>query len=169
MGMQPAGTGFKHPTLCDPTVNQTSGYIKASSQSDYFFWLFESQGEPSTDPLIMWLSGGPGCSSQLALFAENGPCTVNENGTDTITNPYSWHKKANVMWVDQPAGSGFSTGAGSVRDEAGVAENMQTFLQGFFTQFPKYQKHDFFIFGESYAGHYIPAISHNIWQNNKNG
>jgi len=167
--MRPTGTEFKHPTLCDPTVNQTSGYIKASSKSDYFFWLFESQSEPSTDPLIMWLSGGPGCSSMLALFAENGPCTMNKDGTDTITNPHSWHKKANVMWVDQPAGSGFSTGAGSVRNEEGVAENMHTFLQGFFTQFPKYQKHDFFIFGESYAGHYVPVISHNIWTSNKGG
>jgi hypothetical protein len=92
VSMQPTGTGFKHPTLCDPTVNQTSGYIKASEKSDYFFWLFESQSDPSTDPLIMWLSGGPGCSSQLALFAENGPCTVNKDGTDTVTNPYSWHK-----------------------------------------------------------------------------
>jgi cathepsin A (carboxypeptidase C) len=167
--MQPIGNGFSHPTLCDPTVNQTSGYIAASKDSDYFFWLFESKNEPSTDPLIMWLSGGPGCSSQLALFAENGPCQVNSDGTDTITNPYSWHQKANVMWVDQPAGSGFSTGAGSVRNEKGVAANMQTFLQGFFTQFPEYQKHDFYIFGESYAGHYIPVIGNNIWQSNKDG
>jgi len=167
VSMQPTGEGFQHPTLCDPSVNQTSGYIKASKHSDYFFWLFESQSDPTTDPLIMWLSGGPGCSSQLALFAENGPCKVNKDGTDTVPNPYSWHKKANVMWVDQPAGSGFSTGAGSVRNEKGVADNMQTFLQGFFTEFPRFQKLDFYIFGESYAGHYIPAISHNIWQNNQ--
>jgi cathepsin A (carboxypeptidase C) len=169
VSMQPIGNGYQHPTLCDPSVNQTSGYIKASKKSDYFFWLFESQNSPSTDPLIMWLSGGPGCSSQLALFAENGPCKVNEDGTDTVVNPYSWHKNANVMWVDQPAGSGFSTGAGSVRNEKGVAENMNTFLQTFFTDFPQYQQHDFYIFGESYAGHYVPAISHNIWQNNKDG
>jgi cathepsin A (carboxypeptidase C) len=168
VSMQPTSTDFQHPTLCDPSVNQTSGYIKASFLSDYFFWLFESKSDPANDPLIMWLSGGPGCSSQLALFAENGPCKVNKNGTDTIANPYSWHNKANVMWVDQPAGSGFSTGAGSVHDEKGVAGNMQTFLQGFFKEFPRFQKLDFFIFGESYAGHYIPAISHNIWQNNKN-
>lgn len=169
VSMEPIGSGFQHPTLCDPTVNQTSGYIQASKSSKYFFWLFESQNDPANDPLVMWLSGGPGCSSQLALFAENGPCKVNKDGTDTITNQYSWHKNANAMWVDQPAGSGFSTGAGSVHNEKGVADNMQTFLQGFFTQFPRFQKLDFYIFGESYAGHYIPAISHNIWQNNKDG
>jgi len=167
--MEPTSDEFQHPTLCDPSVNQTSGYITVSKKSDYFFWLFDSKSEPATDPLIMWLSGGPGCSSQLALFAENGPCKVNENGTDTTTNPYSWHNNANVMWVDQPAGSGFSTGAGSVRNEKGVSANMQTFLQEFFTQFPRFQKLDFFIFGESYAGHYIPAIAHTIWQSNKDG
>lgn len=164
---EPTSTDFTHPTLCDPTVNQTAGYIKASALSDYFFWLFESQSDPENDPLIMWLSGGPGCSSQLALFAENGPCTVNADGTDTVTNPYSWHKKANVMWVDQPAGTGFSTGSGSVVNEYGVSTNMYTFLQGFFKEFAQYQKNDFFIFGESYAGHYVPTISHKIWLNNQ--
>lgn len=168
-GAEPIGTAFTHPTLCDPSVKQTAGYIKASPLSNYFFWLFESKSDPANDPLIMWLSGGPGCSSQLALFAENGPCSVNKDGTDTIANPYSWHTKANVMWVDQPAGTGFSTGTGTVMNEAGVSSNMYTFLQGFFKQFPQYQKTDFYIFGESYAGHYVPTISHKVWKNNKAG
>jgi len=115
----------------------------------------------------MWLSGGPGCSSQLALFAENGPCAVNEDGTDTSLNPHSWHSKANAMWVDQPAGTGFSTGTATVVNEFGVGRNMQTFLQGFFGQLPEYQKHDFYIFGESYAGHYVPVIAHKIWKSNQ--
>jgi cathepsin A (carboxypeptidase C) len=162
-------SGFSHPTLCDPSVNQTSGYIKAANgplSPEYFFWLFESKSDPSNDPLIMWLSGGPGCSSQLALFAENGPCSVSKDGSTTSPNPNSWHNKANVMWVDQPAGTGFSTGLGT-HNEDGVASNMLMFLQGFFTQFPQYATSKFYIFGESYAGHYIPAISHKIWESNK--
>jgi cathepsin A (carboxypeptidase C) len=159
---------FANPKLCDPSVNQTAGYLKASFNSNYFFWLFESKSNPATDPLIMWLSGGPGCSSQLALFGENGPCTVSDDGKSTKLNPYSWHMNANVMWVDQPAGVGFSTSIGT-HDEAGVASNMYTFLQNFFKEFPQYQKSEFHIFGESYAGHYVPAISHKIWQMNKAG
>jgi len=159
---------FVDPKLCDPTVKQQAGYLKASFVSNYFFWLFESKSAPATDPLIMWLSGGPGCSSQLALFAENGPCSVSADGTSTIVNPYSWHNNANVMWVDQPAGVGFTTGLGT-HDEAGVANNMYTFLENFFKAFPQYQKSEFHIFGESYAGHYVPAISHKIWQMNKAG
>ena len=44
-------------------------------------------------------TGGPGCSSQLALFAENGPCSVNENGDGTVPKEFSWTNKANVIWV----------------------------------------------------------------------
>jgi len=166
---EPLADEFSHPTLCDSSVKQTSGYIAASKVSKYFFWLFESKSAPKTDPLLMWLSGGPGCSSQLALFAENGPCTVSDDGQTTAPNEFSWHNKANVIWVDQPAGTGFSTGAGSVAEEHGVAKNMYTFLQGFYKSFPEYQKNPFYIFGESYAGHYVPSISHNIWKQNKAG
>jgi len=163
-----AASGFAHPKLCDGSVNQTSGYISAGKTTEYFFWLFEAKSKPESAPLLMWLSGGPGCSSQLALFAENGPCKVNKDGAGTSPNPASWHNVANVMWVDQPAGVGFSTGLGT-HNEQGVAENMYTFLQGFFTKFPQYQKRAFFIFGESYAGHYVPAIAHRIHTGNKAG
>lgn len=73
------------------------------------------------------------------------------------------------MWVDQPAGTGFSTGTGTVVNEYGVSKNMYNFLQEFYKNFPQYQKNDFFIFGESYAGHYVPTIAHRAWMNNKDG
>jgi carboxypeptidase C (cathepsin A) len=113
------------------------------------------------------MTGGPGCSSEVALFGENGPCSVNANGTDTIKNPYSWNSKASVLYIDQPAGTGFSYGAGVDHDEKGVARDMYDFLQQFFKAHPKYQTLPFFAFGESYAGHYIPAVTHAIWQNNR--
>jgi len=166
---QDVAEGFVHPKLCDTAVNQTAGYIKAGSDAkspNYFFWLFESRSSPAKDPLIMWLSGGPGCSSQLALFAENGPCAVSKDGKSTVPNKYGWNSNANVMWVDQPAGVGFSSGFGT-HNEAGVANNMLSFLQSFFTQFKQYSETNFYIFGESYGGHYVPAIAHRIWQANK--
>jgi len=75
--------------LCDPNVQQHSGYVKFSGflgEKSYFFWLLESRSNPSTDPLVVWLTGGPGCSSQMALLAENGPCWVNKHGNGTILN-----------------------------------------------------------------------------------
>jgi len=163
-----ASLGLQNPTLCDPSVKQYSGYFKipGTENTEYFFWLFESRGQPESDPLVMWLTGGPGCSSQLALLAENGPCTVNKQGTDTIRNPHSWNTKANVMWVDQPAGTGFSTGLPTMHNEAQVGDNMYKFLQALLTssELSKFAKNAFFVFGESYAGHYVPAVTHRIWQ-----
>ncbi|KAF4670820.1 hypothetical protein FOL47_001827 [Perkinsus chesapeaki] len=72
--------------LCDPSVAQFAGYFDAGPGKSYFFWFFESRTDPKNDPTVMWLTGGPGCSSQLALLGENGPCTVNKDGTDTIPN-----------------------------------------------------------------------------------
>mmetsp|Transcript_15772 Transcript_15772/g.20195 ORF Transcript_15772/g.20195 Transcript_15772/m.20195 type:complete len:385 (-) Transcript_15772:195-1349(-) len=111
---------------------------------------------------------GPGCSSEVALFGENGPCIVNANGTDTFPNKYSWNSKASLLYIDQPTGTGFSYGTSMDHNEQGVATDMYDFLQLFFKSHPKYQKLDFYAIGESYAGHYIPATTHMIYKNNQN-
>jgi len=155
--------------ICDPNVKQYSGYFKLRTggllSKNYFYWFFESRNEPSTDPLVLWLTGGPGCSSEVALFGENGPCST--DGENTTINPYSWNSKANLLYVDQPTGTGFSYGLGMDHDEAQVAADMYDFLQQFLAEHKEYQANDFFAFGESYAGHYIPAVTHQIWQNNQ--
>lgn len=115
----------------------------------------------------MWLTGGPGCSSMLALLAENGPCTINDDGNVTSPNPYSWNTKAHGVWVDQPPGSGFSTGYGDV-DEAEVAFDMYRFIQAFFQAHPELQASPFYIVGESFAGHYVPAIASYLYAANAN-
>jgi len=109
-------------------VKQLSGYYSVNSNrsENYFFWFFESRTDPSTDPLIIWLTGGPGCSSQLALMTENGPCTPTADGLDTVLNPYGWNNNSNIMWIDQPAGVGYSYG--DVSKEPDHNETMVRFL-----------------------------------------
>jgi len=114
------------------------------------------------------MTGGPGCSSEVALFGENGPCTVNAEGTATTTNPHSWNSNANLLYIDQPTGTGFSYGTGLDHNEVGVANDMYDFLQQFLQGHAKYSKLPFFAVGESYAGHYVPAVTHKIWVHNKN-
>jgi cathepsin A (carboxypeptidase C) len=116
---------------------------------------------------VVWLTGGPGCSSTLALLFENGPCSVNPDGSGTSVNPYSWTESAHVLWIDQPAGVGFSYGQETDSNEAMVSEDAYYFLQTFFQTYPQYQANPLFIVGESYGGHYAPAIAHRVWRGNQ--
>jgi cathepsin A (carboxypeptidase C) len=75
-----------------------------------FYWLFKSRGNPDTDPLVLWLTGGPGCASEVALFYENGPYTINPD-LSLKSNPFSWNNVSNLLFVDQPIGTGFSKSA----------------------------------------------------------
>lgn len=166
--------GSEHETLCDPTVKNVPGYFKIEGKEEkhYFYWFFESRSSPSTDPLVIWLTGGPGCSSQLALFVENGPCSVALDGKSTINNPYSWTSNANVMWIDQPAEVGFSFNNDLDRryidrNEEEVSEDMYHFLQSWFRAHPEFRRREFYIFGESYAGHFVPAIAHRVYLGNR--
>eukprot|EP00956_Cyclotella_meneghiniana_P005539 scaffold7120_cov49-Cyclotella_meneghiniana.AAC.5 len=121
-------------------------------------------------PLVVWLTGGPGCSSSLALLTENGPCTVNEDGQTTALNPHSWTESAHVLWLDQPANVGYSYGQDNDTNEEMISEDAYYFLQAFFQSEDgqKYKNNPLFIVGESYGGHYAPAIAHRIWRGNNN-
>ena len=115
--------------------------------------MFESRSDPINDPVILWMSGGPGCSSQLALFAENGPYIVNDDLSLEL-NPHSWNTNATVIWIDQPVGTGFSYSDKPFQknhNEEGVSEDVYNFLVGLlFNKYEgKYSKQEFHIFGES--------------------
>eukprot|EP00581_Thalassiosira_minuscula_P008870 CAMPEP_0183706806 /NCGR_PEP_ID=MMETSP0737-20130205/3538_1 /TAXON_ID=385413 /ORGANISM="Thalassiosira miniscula, Strain CCMP1093" /LENGTH=570 /DNA_ID=CAMNT_0025934319 /DNA_START=79 /DNA_END=1788 /DNA_ORIENTATION=+ len=131
----------------------------------------EQQTENSKEevPFVIWLNGGPGCSSLLGLLQENGPCLVNDDGHSTTLNPYSWTEVAHVLYLDQPAKTGYSYGAGNDRDEDMVAEDAYYFIQAFFQseEGEKYKDLPLYLTGESYAGHYLPAIAHKIWKENQ--
>lgn len=87
-----------------------AGLVPFDNGDDMFYWLFYSRDTPSTDPLTIWLSGGPGCSSELATFIENGPFYVNDDLTLRL-NEHSWSNNANLLYVDQPVGTGYSKAA----------------------------------------------------------
>mmetsp|Transcript_4119 Transcript_4119/g.6104 ORF Transcript_4119/g.6104 Transcript_4119/m.6104 type:complete len:725 (+) Transcript_4119:208-2382(+) len=165
------------PTFCDPkSPKSLAGYVslegsiydEEKENKNYFYMFFESRSKHDENtPFFIWLTGGPGCSSSLALFGENGPCSVNENGDGTVPNPFSWNDNAHALWLDQPTGVGFSYGAVDDHGEDMVGENAYYFLQSFLQSHPEYAKNPLFITGESYGGHYVPAITHRIWKGNK--
>ncbi|KAF4670360.1 hypothetical protein FOZ61_000550 [Perkinsus olseni] len=156
---------LREPKLCDDSVRQYSGYFTVDPRLNkkYFFWFFEGRNQSRKPPTTLWLSGGPGMSSMLALLMENGPCSLLKNATTTF-NLYSWTEASNMLWVDQPPGTGFSTGAYD-RDADEVSEDMYVFLQAFFRRFPKFNDR-FFITGESFAGQYVPSLASTIIRKN---
>lgn len=156
--------------LCD-TVDSVSGFFPAddSGHKQYFYWIFESRNDPENDPVVLWMTGGPGCSSMIALFKEHGPCTINSDHTTTTPNPYSWNQNASIIYIDQPSGVGFSRGPGDETGEWDVAPQAYTFLTSFFAANSHLTNNDFYIFGESYGGHFVPAVANFIHTKNRSG
>lgn len=143
------------------TVEQWTGYFDINEEDKHlFFWFFESRNDPENDPVILWLNGGPGCSSMTGLFFELGPSSINGTTLTPVSNPYSWNSNASVIFLEQPVGVGYSYAEKStVSSTKQAAEDVYAFLQLFFAKFITFASNDFHIAGESYAGHYIPNIA----------
>ncbi|KAJ5998353.1 hypothetical protein N7451_006163 [Penicillium sp. IBT 35674x] len=146
----------------DPDVKQYSGYLDDNENDKHlFYWFFESRNDPVNDPVVLWLNGGPGCSSLTGLFMELGPSSVNAE-IKTVYNEFSWNSNASVIFLDQPVNVGYSYSGSTVSDTVAAGKDIYALLSLFFKQFPEYAKQDFHIAGESYAGHYIPVFATEI-------
>lgn len=205
-------------SICDPSVKSYSGYLdvdvdllsKHDSHSNgaisinkhekdghtkgaiehFYFWAFESRNDPKTDPVVLWLNGGPGCSSFTGLLMELGPCNAvdpasRDGKPGTEKNAWSWNNNATMIFLDQPVGVGYSyvdwanksrtdQPPSRVFSAESAAKDASAFLhllamhmgeeifKGDGDAFPS-----FHIAGESYAGRYIPLLANQIVQDNK--
>ncbi|RDB17178.1 Carboxypeptidase S1 [Hypsizygus marmoreus] len=143
-----------------PGVHQLSGYVDVGTNMSMWFWFFEARQSPETAPFTLWLNGGPGCSSMIGLFQENGPCLVNPDGQTTVINPFSWNNLSNMIYIDQPIGTGFSFGTDTVNSTEAAAPFVWKAFQILFEsqQFARFQSRDFIFATESYGGHYGPSF-----------
>ncbi|OSD05930.1 serine carboxypeptidase [Trametes coccinea BRFM310] len=144
-----------------PGVYQASGYGDLSDNESLWFWFFAARNNSESAPLTLWLNGGPGSSSMIGLFQENGPCRITNDSSSVTLNPYSWNNVSNMLYLDQPVGVGFSHGETKVGTSEEAAEDVWKFLQMFLadSKFAKYQKTEFALWTESYGGHYGPTIA----------
>lgn len=85
-----------------------SGYLNINANKSLHYVLVTSLADPGNDPLLVWFNGGPGCSSMLALFQEHGPYIIDDGEYQIKKNPEPWNKRANVLYLESPAGIGFS-------------------------------------------------------------
>lgn len=155
-------------------VKGEAGFIKVDNDySDYFYLLYPptivKKGEKN--PILIWLSGGPGCASTMAMLYENGPNMYNPKDKKFEKNPYSWSQNAHMLFIDQPIGTGFGHGKidNMAQTEDDVRAAFLNFIKGFFKVHPELEGNDLYITGESYAGHYVPALGNLMYfyENNK--
>lgn len=144
-----------------------AGQLKLYDENNthYFFWKFEDQHKApvAEKKLIFWLNGGPGCLSMDGALMEAGPLRVNKN-KEVVYNEGLWHKKANIVFVDQPAGTGLSYSDEWATDLNDLLWHFQRFLTKYFDLFPDEKEYDVIFAGESYAGQYIPYIANRVIQ-----
>ncbi|KAF7368752.1 Carboxypeptidase [Mycena venus] len=162
------------PNLTETLTRSFAGNVGVNRanhpNATLFFWAFEkvngslTGSAASTDPWIIWLNGGPGASSLLGLMTENGPLRVTKDYA-IVPNNYSWHQLADMIWVDQPVGTGYSTSdaTGYVPDEDQMGIDFVGFLSNIVKIFPSLATRPLYLMGESYAGTYIPYITKTIF------
>ena len=148
-----------------PTFNQFSGYINlANSKKQIHYWLVEAETSPETAPLVFWTNGGPRCSGLIGFMTEQGPFRPDAYG-GLFENPYAWNKIANMVFLEQPTGVGFSysDNADDLKsgDDQAAKDNLATVL-GFIAKFPHFNHSDLYITSESYGGHYMPTWANEI-------
>ncbi|KAG8371061.1 hypothetical protein BUALT_Bualt13G0047800 [Buddleja alternifolia] len=154
--------------------DQYAGYVTVDPTAGraLFYYFSESPTNSSTSPLVLWLNGGPGCSSfGFGAMEELGPFRVDSDGKTLFRNTYAWNNVANVLFLESPAGVGFSYSNTSAdynnTGDTSTANDAYTFLVNWLDRFPQYKTRDFYITGESYAGHYVPQLAYTILLNNK--
>uniref|UniRef100_A0ACD5WRK7 Uncharacterized protein n=1 Tax=Avena sativa TaxID=4498 RepID=A0ACD5WRK7_AVESA len=156
---------------------QYAGYVTVDPNAGraLFYYLAEAVGgngngsasSSKPKPLLLWLNGGPGCSSLgYGAMEELGPFRVMSDGKTLYRNPYSWNHVANVLFLESPAGVGYSYSNSTADYSRGgdnrTAEDSYAFLANWMERFPEYKGREFYITGESYAGHYVPQLAHAI-------
>ncbi|CAA7046409.1 unnamed protein product [Microthlaspi erraticum] len=167
------------PLFPDEALPTKSGYlpIKPAPGSSMFYAFYEAQKPTSPlpdTPLLVWLQGGPGCSSMIGNFFELGPWRVTSRATATELerNPGAWNRLFGLLFLDNPIGVGFSIAASDEdipRNQRQVAQHLYLALLEFLDQNPGFENRPVYLTGESYAGKYVPAIGYYILREKPNG
>jgi carboxypeptidase C (cathepsin A) len=140
------------------------------------FWLFEPETQNIPDTIVLWLNGGPGCSSfNCGVMMENSPVTQPLHAAgfcclkptpELSYNEHAWTRATTMLYVEHPIGTGFSHGDVNPEDEVTASTDLHAFLLNFFEVFDHLKSSKFYVMGESYAGMFIPSITRYIHMQN---
>ncbi|CAL4939705.1 unnamed protein product [Urochloa decumbens] len=154
--------------------DQYAGYVTVDAKAGraLFYYFVEASQDPLDKPLVLWLNGGPGCSSfGSGAMLELGPFSVRSDNKTLYRKRHAWNRVANMLFIEIPAGVGYSY-SNTTSDYHNTGDqrttgDAYTFLVNWLEKFPVYRDRDFFITGESYAGHYIPELANLIVSKNR--
>ncbi|KAL2141464.1 hypothetical protein VTI28DRAFT_2387 [Corynascus sepedonium] len=154
----------------EPVVKMHAGHIEITPEhnGNLFFWHFQNKHIANKQRTVIWLNGGPGCSSEDGALMEIGPYRLKDDKT-LVYNDGAWNEFANVLFVDNPVGTGFSyvDTDSYVSELDQMADQFVVFMEKWYALFPEYEHDDIYFAGESYAGQYIPYIAKHILERNK--
>uniref|UniRef100_J3N0G3 Uncharacterized protein n=1 Tax=Oryza brachyantha TaxID=4533 RepID=J3N0G3_ORYBR len=146
-----------------------TGYVEVDEQHgvELFYYFIQSERRPADDPLILWITGGPGCSALSGLLFEIGPLKFDVAGYTEgfprlVYFQDSWTKVSNVIFLDAPVGTGFSY----ARHEQGynvsltqTGHHLLVFLTKWLADHPEFSSNPLYIGGDSYSGYTVPVTA----------
>ncbi|XP_042508667.1 serine carboxypeptidase-like 18 isoform X2 [Macadamia integrifolia] len=156
-----------------------TGYVGVGESEDVqlFYYFIKSEKNPEKDPLVVWLTGGPGCSSLSGLLYEIGPLSfvVKEyDGTlpNLVLKPHSWTQVASIIFIDSPVGTGFSystTSQGLLTGDLKSSKHLYQFFTKWMIDHPEFLNNPFYVAGDSYSGMIVPLVTKEISDGNEAG
>ncbi|VAI10658.1 unnamed protein product [Triticum turgidum subsp. durum] len=147
-----------------------TGYVGLDDGAQLFYYFIQSESDPEEDPVLLWLTGGPGCSALSGLAYEIGPFNFDFHGymgglPTLLYQPSSWTKVSNIIFVDSPVGTGFSYAAGdkrTIQSDTIAVQQLHIFLETWFDEHPQFLPNPLYISGDSYSGLIIPSLAMKI-------
>ncbi|KAI3754308.1 hypothetical protein L1987_54090 [Smallanthus sonchifolius] len=158
-----------------------TGYVgvglEAEEEVQFFYYFVESQRDPLNDPVLLYITGGPGTSAFFPFLYQIGPVSIDlDNSTNEKVklglNPNSWTKTANVIFFDLPAGTGYSyatTYEASKSSDSILAQQSYKFLIKWLEEHPRFINNPLYITGLSYMGILVPVVTLEVYKGNERG